>query len=113
MNRPLRKTDFPDQASGISALTRAAIATGFAARFVRNTTQSAIARCMWDDRNADLANAPALATVSVAFLQSLAPMYAGADLLALGIGLNFAGAAQINVPGIVVPSANAAGIGAQ
>jgi hypothetical protein len=60
-----------------------------------------------------LANTPALARITVEFLETLVPASAGADLLAPGIGLNFAGAAQINILGIVVPSANAADIGVQ
>jgi hypothetical protein len=69
----------------------------------------------WDDRNVDLilraavspttvASAPALAHVAVSFLETLTPMSAGADLLARGIGLNFDGAAQINVPAISIPT---------
>jgi hypothetical protein len=45
---------------------------------------------------------PPLAHVAVAFLETLVPQSAGADLLARGIGLNFDNAAQLNVPGIAV-----------
>src|SRR5262249_3010240 len=65
----------------------------------------------WDDRATDLvlraatsptslAGTPALAQVAVAFLSTLVPVSAGADLLTRGIGLNFDGAASVSVPGI-------------
>jgi Phage capsid family len=53
-----------------------------------------------------LSTAGPLAQVSVAFLATLVPVSAGADLLSRGIGLNFSGKASINVPGIQVPTAD-------
>jgi hypothetical protein len=60
---------------------------------------------------ATLAGNPALARVSVAFLEALVPISAGADLLNRGIGLNFNGAASISVPGIAIPTASFVGEG--
>lgn len=96
-------------ASGLSALDK-------------RTTPSEYARRQWNDRNIDLvlraavspatiAGNPALAQVAVAFLETLVPVSAGADLLNRGIGLNFAGAASIKVPGIAVPTADFVGEG--
>jgi hypothetical protein len=50
--------------------------------------------------------------VSLAFLETLTPMSAGADLLRRGIGLDFDGAASIRVPGISIPSTDFVGEGA-
>src|SRR5262249_30178787 len=54
----------------------------------------------------------ALARVAVAFLETLVPMSAGADLLRRGLGLNFAGAASIRVPAIAIPTSDFVGEGA-
>src|SRR5215831_7732103 len=43
---------------------------------------------------------------AVAFLETLVPLSAGADLLRRGLGLNFSGAASIRVPGITIPTAD-------
>ena len=53
-----------------------------------------------------------VARVSVAFLETLVPLSAGADLLLRGLGLNFNGAASIRVPGITIPTADFVGEGA-
>ena len=67
------------------------------------------AQKQWDDRKVELvlraavnptalSNTPALAQITTAFLGALVPASAGADLLARGIGLNFADAASIIDP---------------
>jgi hypothetical protein len=101
--------------AAVRSLTRAALATGVAA-LERTTRAADYVRQTWEgDHVADmvlraavspatLAGNAALAHVSVAFLESLVPMSAGADLLNRGIGLNFAGAASIRVPGIAIPT---------
>src|SRR5262249_31347754 len=94
-----------EQEAALSSLVRACISVGLS-KFDRNTTASDIARKTWADRSVDLilraavspstlSNTPTLATIAVAFLESLTPVSAGADLLRRGIGLNFNGAAQI------------------
>ena len=99
----------------VASLVRACIATGMAA-VDKNIRASDYVR-RWGDQNADLilravaspatiANTPALTQVAFAFLQSLVPLSAGAGLLTRAIGLNFNGAASINVPGISIPNAD-------
>lgn len=109
--------------SAVASLTRAAIAAGLGTRD-RTTSASAIARQMWSDDHvaglilraatsqATLAGNSALARVAVAFLETLVPMSAGADLLRRGLGLNFAGAASIRVPAIAIPTSDFVGEGA-
>jgi hypothetical protein len=82
-----------------------------------------VARSLWgDDRDVALvlraavspttiAGAPGLAQIAKAFLTTLVPMSAGADLLARGIELNFDGVAQITLPGIAIPTADFVGEG--
>jgi hypothetical protein len=105
----------------LTSLVRAVIATGLV-KFDRTFTPADIARRTWNDRSVDLvlraavspaslSNTPVLATVAVAYLESLVPQSAGADLLGRCIGLNFAGAAQINVPAIATPTADFVGEG--
>jgi hypothetical protein len=99
--------------AAVSSLVRAVISIS-AGTLDKQTPAAKHAR-RWDDRNTDLilraavspttiASAPALAHVAVAFLETLTPVSAGADLLSRGIGLNFDGAAQINVPAISIPT---------
>src|SRR5262249_42906151 len=106
---PLRPDPDALAASSMASLTRAAVAFG-RARLDRSSTRVQQVRA-WDDRTAEilvraavspttLSNTPALTAISVAFLDALRPASAGADLLSRGIGLNFNGSAQINVPGI-------------
>jgi hypothetical protein len=106
--RSLAETD------DVVSLTRAVIAAGLAK--IDKTLPSEVIRAQWADSKAELilraavspatlASAPALTRVAVAFLETLTPMSAGADLLRRGIGLRFDGAAQINVPAIQVPVA--------
>src|SRR5262245_44775845 len=100
----------------VASLTRAVIAIGLAT-LGKSSHPADHARKWADDRNLALvlraavsptmlANTPALAQVAVAFLQALVPASAGAALLERGVGLNFAGAALISVPGIAVPTAD-------
>jgi hypothetical protein len=116
---PLRADPSAASRSALTSLVRACIATGLAT-FDKSTTPGAIARRTWNDRSVDLilraavtptalSNTPALAQVAVAYLETLVPVSAGADLLARGIGLNFAGQAQISVPGIQLPVADFVG----
>jgi hypothetical protein len=99
--------------AAVASLVRACIATGLAS--LDRTRPGEHARRWADDRNVDLilraavtpttlANTPALAAVSVAYLDVLTPLSAGADLLRRGVALNFAGSAQIGVPAIAVPT---------
>ena len=106
----------------ITWLVRACITTGLSA-LDRSVTASEHAHRLWGtDRNVDLvlraavtptsvAGTPALAQVAAAFLDTLVPVSAGADLLQRGIGLNFAGAASINCPAITIPVADFVGEG--
>lgn len=106
------------------SLTRATIATGLAALDKGARPVEHASRRGWsDDRGlglvlraavspTTLGNTPALAQVAVAFLETLVPVSAGADLLARGIALNFSGAASISVPGIAVPNCDFVGEGA-
>lgn len=124
--RALVPEDLPRHAAAqrdqaVRTLVRAAIATGLSAldKSVR-PAEHANRRGWGDDRGLDLvlraavlptslSNTPALAQVAVAFLETLVPVSAGADLLTRGIGLNFAGAAQITVPNIARPVADFVG----
>src|SRR5262249_3681980 len=112
-----RKTLTPHEAA-VTSLVRASIATSLAV-FDKPTRPAEIARRQWgdDDRNvelvlraatqpASLAGNSALAQIAASFLDTLTAVSAGADLLTRGIGLNFNGAAQINVPGLTVPTAD-------
>jgi hypothetical protein len=116
----------PDRAASrnaaVTSLVRACIATGLAA-FDKQIHPTEYAKRTWDSRDVDLvlraavspaslAGNPALARVSVAFLETLTPLSAGADLLRRGLGLNFNGAASIRVPGITIPTADFVGEGA-
>jgi hypothetical protein len=95
-------------------LVRACIATGLSA-LDRRTTPTDHARAWGSDRTLDLvlraatqpatlAGNPQLAQVGAEFLDVLTPASAGADLLNRAVKLNFAGAAQLNVPAIAIPT---------
>jgi hypothetical protein len=101
----------------IGPLIRAVIATSLAALDKTARPSEHARRHYGDDRVLDLvlraatspatvAGNPALAHVVAAFLDALVPLSAGADLLRRCIGLNFNGAAQINVPAISIPIAD-------
>jgi hypothetical protein len=110
--------------AAVRSLTRAAIATGVASFDSKQIHPQAYARDRWQDDHvagmvlraavtpASLAGNAALARVSLAFLETLVPVSAGADLLRRGLGLDFDGAASIRVPGISVPTADFVGEGA-
>jgi hypothetical protein len=109
-------------ADNVTALTRAAIAIGLGTLDKQTYPEDYIKRT-WDDHLANMvlraATAPAtlagnaaLARVAVAFLETLVPLSAGADLLRRGLGLNFSGAASVHVPGITIPNADFVGEGA-
>jgi hypothetical protein len=110
------------RAALVTSLTRAAIAIGMGT-LDRNIIGANYARSQWggDSRvellmraavsPTGLATTPALAHVTTAFLEALVPVSAGADLLARGIGLSFAGAAQVTVPAIAIPIADFVGEG--
>jgi hypothetical protein len=117
----LRRPLVPEDRNGyardkaVRMLVRACIATGMGT-LDKTMPPAAFARRAWDDRSVDLllraavspttvAGAPELAQVAVALLETLVPASAGADLLMRGIALNFDGKAQINCPGIAVPTA--------
>jgi HK97 family phage major capsid protein len=96
--------------AAMTSLARAAICAGLAV--VEKTRAEQVARRAYGgDRTLDLilrapvsptsvAGTPALATVATAFIETLVPVSAGADLLTRAIGLNFAGAASISFPAI-------------
>src|SRR5262245_34846790 len=103
MTKPLRFPQLDDDPK-VNTFVRAVIASGLGA-LDKRTTPSDYAKRQWNDRNiemilraaaspATIAGTPALAAVAVAFLDTLVPMSAGADLLSRGVGLNFAGAAS-------------------
>jgi hypothetical protein len=115
--RPIPLIPSPDvrRAAAVRSLTRACIATGICALDKSTRPGEYLKRTWSDDHLADmitrasvapatLAGNTALAQVAASFLDVLTPMSAGADLLNRGVGLNFNGAAQINVPGIAVPT---------
>jgi len=116
-----RRALYSDQGVAVASLVRAAIATGRAK--IDNTIKPLeFARQQWDDSRVELvlraavnptalSNTPALTQISFAFLRALAPMSAGADLLARGIELSFGCAASIMVPGIAIPVAGFVGEG--
>jgi hypothetical protein len=118
---PLRPDPTASRDAAVASLTRAAIATGLGA-IDKARPVSEHARRWADDRGmelvlraasspATLAGNPALAHIAVAFLDALTQLSAGADLLQRGLALNFNGAAQINCPGIAVPTADFVGEG--
>jgi hypothetical protein len=96
--------------AAMTSLARAAICAGLAV--VEKSRPDVVARRAYgSDRTLDLilrapvsptsvAGTPALATVATAFIETLVPASAGADLLNRAIGLNFAGAASISFPAI-------------
>jgi hypothetical protein len=116
-----RQSDFPltrnpetVRDNAVRSFTRAALCVGLAKLEKSNT--NVVARRFADDRNVDLilraavspastTNTTALTQIAQAFLDALVPASAGADLLNRSIELNFAGAAQISVPGIALPTA--------
>jgi hypothetical protein len=118
---PLRPDPSVAQDAALTSFVRACIATAMA-KFDRNDTPVAYNKRTWNDRAVDmvlraavspaaLSNAGPLAQIAVAYLESLVPASAGADLLARGIGLNFSGAASINIPAIQTPTADFVGEG--
>jgi hypothetical protein len=120
MRTPVLVPEDRNGGSSIAPLVRACIAIGLGA-LDKSARASEHARRQWGDERtlelvlraatapATLAGNPALAHVAVAFLDTLVPVSAGADLLSRGVGLNFAGAAQINVPAISIPVADFVG----
>src|SRR5262249_32729786 len=111
-----------DRDVAITSLVRAAIAIGMG-KLDRSVPGANYARSQWgNDYRVELlmraavsptglATTPALAHLTTAFLEALVPVSAGADLLARGIRLAFAGAAQILVPAIGIPVADFVGEG--
>jgi Phage capsid family len=110
--------------AAVASLTRAAISIGLGKLDTSVRPAEHARRRGWsDDRNLDLvlraavspatvASTPALTQISYAFLETLVPVSAGADLLGRSIGLNFNGSSQISVPGIALPVADFVGEGA-
>jgi hypothetical protein len=101
-------------ADNVTALVRAAIAIGIGTLDKQSYPSDYIKRT-WDDHLANmvlraattpatLAGNAALARVAVAFLETLVPLSAGADLLRRGLGLNLSGVASLRVPGITIPT---------
>jgi hypothetical protein len=117
MRTPVLVPEDRNGASSIAPLVRAVIATGLGT-LDKTARPVEHARRQWgDDRAielvlraatapATLAGNPALAHIAVAFLDTLVPVSAGADLLSRGVGLNFNGAASIKAPAISIPVAD-------
>jgi hypothetical protein len=115
---PLRPDPDARREAHVRSLTRACIATGIASFDKRQIHAEQYAKTAWGDDHianmvlraavspASLAGNAALARVSLAFLETLTPVSAGADLLRRGLGLDFDGAASIRVPGIAIPTAD-------
>ena len=112
---PLRPDPDARRDAAVASLVRAALATAHGARDKSISPDRYVREHWGNDRTAELilrapvspatiASSPALAQVVSAFLEILAPLSAGAALFDRGIKLNFNGAAQINVPGIVPPN---------
>jgi hypothetical protein len=91
-------------AVGLGALDRKTISSDYVGRQGNDRALSLVLRAA--SQPATLAGNPVLAHVVVAFLKALTPVSAGADLLNRGVGLNFDGAAQLNVPGIAIPTSD-------
>lgn len=122
--RPLVPEDLPRNAailreSALNSFLRATIAVGMSKLDGRNGIMpSEYAGRRWPNDNtidmvlraaatpASIATSGPIATVTQTFLAALTPASAGADLLARAVQLNFAGAAQISVPGIALPVAD-------
>jgi hypothetical protein len=112
---PLRPDPLALREGAISTLVRAVIAVGLGT-LDKTIPPAEYARRHWNDRSildlirrapttpTTIASAAPLAHVAVALLEALVPQSAGADLLMRGIGLNFDNAAQINVPGVAIPT---------
>jgi hypothetical protein len=108
----------------ISPLVRAAVAVGLGALDKTARPAEHARRRGWDeDRSLELllrapttptalSNTPGLGRISVALLDALVPLSAGAAVLRQGLELEFAGASSISVPSIVLP-ANAVGFVAE
>jgi hypothetical protein len=123
MGMPLVPDPDARRDASVASLVRAAIAVGISS-LDKQTRPQEYAKRTWDaDHKVDmilraavspasLAGSPALAHVAIAFLETLIPLSAGADLLRRGLGLNFNGAASIRVPGITIPTADFVGEGA-
>jgi hypothetical protein len=121
IRRPLVPEDRNGYAREVAlgAFVRACIATSLAA-LDKTTTAPAVARKRWEEDRGGLvemilraavspttiASAPAIAHVGMSLLAALVPQSAGADLLVRAIALDFAGQAQISVPGISLPNAD-------
>src|SRR6516162_8399677 len=112
---PLRPDPDARRDAAVASLVRAALATAHGARDKSISPDRYVREHWGNGRTAELilrapvspatiASSPALAQVVSAFLEILAPLSAGAALFDRGIKLNFNGAAQINVPGIVPPN---------
>jgi hypothetical protein len=117
---PLRPDLHALNDAAVSAFVCAVIATAFGKLDKTAKPLEHARRRFGDDRSVELvlraatspttlAGTPALAAFATAYLEALTPQSAGADLLARGLGLNFNGAAQINVPGIAIPTADFVG----
>jgi len=121
MNRPLVPEDVI-RAQPIRPLVRAVIATALASMRKPNLPDR-VARELWgNDRNVELvlraavspttlSSAPGVAQIAQAFLATLVPVSAGADLLGRGVQLSFDGAAQISLPALTTPTADFVGEG--
>jgi hypothetical protein len=120
---PLRPDPIALAHNAVASLVRAAAAIGLGELDKTVRASEHARRRFGEDRNLDLvlraavtpttlAGTPALAHITVAFLDALVPLSAGADLLGRGIGLNFNGAASITAPNIAIPTADFVGEGA-
>ncbi len=105
------------RAAALTSVTRACLT-------VARNAHGRPTKSAWpDDRNAEmlltraaaspasLANAPALAHMAWQFVASLIPVSAAAAVIGQSLKLEFDGSAQINVPGLTLPSASWVGEG--
>jgi hypothetical protein len=104
----------------VSSLARAGVASARHAMDENVFPSDVLSRSWGGDRTADLilraatspaslTNTPDLAQVSVAFLESLVPVSAGADVLNRSIGVNLDGIASIKLPTMTTPTADFVG----
>jgi hypothetical protein len=102
-------------ATAISSLVRAAVVVSLAALDKTSPAREHGRRRFGEDRSLELilrapttptalANTPGLARVSLALMDSLLPVSAGAAVLRQGLELEFAGASSISVPAISLPT---------
>ena len=112
---PLRPDPGAIRDNAMTSLTRSALAIALSAIELRARLPDEFVEKTWPhDRDAALltrgvvfpantADAVALTTASLAFLSSLTPLSAGADLLGRALSVQFGRVAEIHMPGLGLP----------